>query len=122
MIPRILEVPYVKDIYNMNDPANFTAHFQSRKANTTVTWLHNGGPPENNAMIVTRYPSTDGESPATTSLLFSALAEANTGNYTLIISSNYTRIPSVNRTATTAFIVFLISTYNLYFNLGQNNE
>ena len=109
--PKIVKVPSVKDTYDVNEPANFTVHFQSRKVNTTVTWLHNGGPPEKNAMIVTRYPSTDGESPATTSLLFSRLTKANEGNYTLTISNNYTRLPSVNRTAIFNFIVLFPSMY-----------
>ena len=108
--PNILQVPFVKDLYGVNEPANFTVQFRSRKLNTSVTWLHDGFPPKN-AVIVTRYPSKDGDSPATTSLLFSRLTKADEGNYTLIISNNYTLLPPEDSTATTTFSVVFYSMY-----------
>ena len=114
MPPTFLQLPFVKDVYREKEGATFIAIFRSKfKANTSVSWLHNGSLPKN-AMIVTKYPSVDGVSPAKTILRFSEITQQNAGNYTLAISNNFTLIPRAHRTTVITFTIIFYGTYVMY--------
>lgn len=97
----------------VNEVQKFSVTFQSSfEEDTSVRWLLNNVPLEDESIVATQYDTQDTNT-GTTSLQFSPLTRADKGTYTVIISNTMSVIPVNRRSVDTNFRINVVGKFIL---------